>query len=300
MKVIVIGSKGFIGQALFEHFKQKKVQVCGADIISEPLQDYFFVNASSPDFDDIFQQQSFDYCINASGAANVNFSVANPAWDYELNTHNVFRLLHAIRKFNPACRFLQISSAAVYGNPASLPVNENAIIQPLSPYGFHKWQSELLCREFSTVYGVLTSIVRIFSAYGPGLRKQLFWDLYQKSLQTKEIELSGTGNESRDFIYIQDIVEALEKVMLYDALPAQVVNIASGVETTVKDAVEGFFHFMHSDVKVKFNGLSRAGDPLNWRADISKLKETGFKPMHSFLQGLKQYCEWLKSIEHPG
>ena len=183
MKIIVIGSEGFIGHSLFDHFKQKKAQVYGADIISKSLPDYFFVNVSLPDYDDIFQQETFDYCINASGAANVNFSVNNPAWDYELNTHNVFKMLDAIRKYNPCCRFIQISSAAVYGNPSSLPVRENFPIQPLSPYGFHKCQSELLCREFSIVYGVHTSIVRIFSAYGPGLRKQLFWDLYKKSLQ---------------------------------------------------------------------------------------------------------------------
>ncbi len=298
MKILILGSKGFIGEALFDYFKQKGKTVFGADIISITQPNYFFVNASSPDYDDIFQQQTFDYCINASGAANVNFSVANPAWDYELNTHNVFRLLDAIRKFNPLCKFVQISSAAVYGNPQSLPVKESAVIAPLSPYGFHKWQSELLCQEFSTIYGISTSIVRIFSAYGPGLKKQLFWDLYQKSLLTNDIELFGTGNESRDFIYIQDIVQAIEKIMVQDSPDSMVTNIASGVETTIAQAVKMFFDIMQSNVKVHFAGNTREGDPLNWKADIALLKETSFIPAYNFAEGLTQYCTWLQNKQY--
>ena len=96
------------------------------------------------------------------------------------------------------------------------------------------------------------------------------------------------------------IAEAIERVMLDDEIPAQVTNIASGFEITIKDAAESFISYMGLDVLVKFNGLSREGDPLNWKADISKLKETGFEPNCDFKKGLKQYCEWLKSTEHPG
>lgn len=298
MKILIIGSKGFIGQALFDHFKNKNFDIFGADIISIVSPDYYFVNASSPDYDDIFQKQSFEYCINSSGAANVNFSIANPAWDFELNTHNVFKLLDAIRKFNPTCKFLQISSAAVYGNPTSLPIKENTITEPLSPYGFHKLQSELLCKEFSTIYGINTSIVRIFSAYGPGLKKQLFWELYQKILLAKDLELFGTGEESRDFIYLSDIVIALEKIMFLDAPYCNVFNIGSGEETIIGNAVKLFLEIMGSNLKIHFIGKAREGDPINWRADISKLNEISFIPSHTFVEGLTKYCKWLQSKQY--
>jgi len=84
-------------------------------------------------------------------------------------------------KFNNKCKYLHISSAAVYGNPKQLPVKETDNCQPLSPYGWHKWMSELICQEYFRLYNIRSLIVRPFSVYGPGLRKQLFWDLYGKA-----------------------------------------------------------------------------------------------------------------------
>ncbi|MEP7108050.1 MAG: NAD-dependent epimerase/dehydratase family protein [Ferruginibacter sp.] len=297
MRILIIGNEGFIGSTLFKYYKKSSVLVWGADIISKTADNYFFINSASPDYDDVFQNTSFDICVNASGAANVNFSVSNPAWDFELNNVNVFRMLDAIRKFQPGCKFIHISSAAVYGNPNSLPVPEIYPAMPLSPYGFHKWQSEILCREFTTVYGIQSVIVRIFSAYGPGLKKQLFWDLYQKRLQSAPIEIFGTGAESRDFIFIDDIVQAIDIISRAPFL-YPVINVANGIEVTIGDAAAVFFKSMGGEISYSFNGQARKGDPINWKADISILKGLGYNQQVSFTQGIEKYCKWLKSEKH--
>ena len=94
-----------------------------------------------------------------------------------LNVSNVFKQLDAIRKFQPGCKYINLSSAAVYGNPESLPISEDHHLDPISPYGNHKKMAEEVCADFYTNYRIPTCSLRIFSAYGAGLQKQLFWDL---------------------------------------------------------------------------------------------------------------------------
>ncbi|RIW11801.1 SDR family oxidoreductase, partial [Algoriphagus lacus] len=141
MKYLIIGSKGFIGKNLFEYFQNSHdIIVWGADIIFdlENLSNYFFLDSLNPDYNLLFNFETFDVCINCSGAANVGDSLINPLRDFQLNTLNVFKILDAIRTFQPTCKFINLSSAAVYGNPVILPISESALTLPLSPYGFHK------------------------------------------------------------------------------------------------------------------------------------------------------------------
>lgn len=254
---------------------------------------YFLVDVSNFDFQSIFAKHQFDVCINCSGAADVNDSVSHPSRDFELNTRNVFLLLNAIRQFNPKCRFIQISSAAVYGNPSTLPVRENSLLNPLSPYGFHKLMSENICREFYEMYNIQSCVLRIFSAYGIGLKKQLFWDLYQKFSNKNQIELFGTGDESRDFIYIDDINRCIELIILKSDFKLDIYNIANGIEIKISEIAETFASLLKSQKKIIFNNQVRIGNPLNWCADISRLEALGYKPIVNLENGLQQYIAWL-------
>jgi nucleoside-diphosphate-sugar epimerase len=123
-----------------------------------------------------------------------------PLNDFEANCLDTFKILESIRNFSPSTKFLYISSAAVYGNPKRLPVRETDGIDPISPYGWHKYYGELMGHEYTSLYGLKTSSVRPFSVYGPGLRKQLFWDLFLKSRQTNKIDLFGTMSVHKEQI----------------------------------------------------------------------------------------------------
>lgn len=296
MKVLIIGSKGFIGKNLTAYFRGLEYDTWGADVIVEYgiSQKYLLIDSSNSDFSHIFQENKFELCINCSGAASVPESQSNPSRDYFLNTVNVFNLLEAIRRFNPECKFLNLSSAAVYGNPKSLPVKETATMAPLSPYGIHKMHSEQICKEFFDFFNINTCSVRIFSVYGPGLMKQLFWDIHKKIVLGHPLILYGTGNESRDFIYITDLVKAIDLVNKYSDFNGCVINIANGEEIFIKDVVAFYSKLCGNNVVITFSGEIRKGDPLNWKADIKKLKSLGYNPSIDMKTGLKKYYEWIE------
>ena len=297
-KILIIGSMGFIGSAAVRYYQNQGYAVTGCDVIeNDKVIDYFKVEKKNPTYQAVFEKVSPDFCLNASGAANVPFSFDHPLTDYELNVINVMRMLEAIRISNPKTTFINISSAAVYGTPSQLPVSEDVDVAPISPYGWHKRQSELLCNEYANLYGLKTCSMRVFSAYGPGLKKQLFWDLYQKTREGNSIELLGTGDESRDYIFAEDVVRASEIIAINAKLQGEVINVATGIETIISEAATTFIKAMDWDGEINFSGSKRKGDPENWCADISKIKEMGFNSEFSLDAGLKAYCRWLRDLQ---
>lgn len=295
MKILVIGSRGFIGSHCVEYFS-KANDVWGCDVIMDyNASNYIWMGSIDGEFLGLFCEHKFDICINCSGAANVPFSLSNPYNDFNLNTLNVFKVLEAIRIHNSECKFITMSSAAVYGNPKGLPITTDMDMQPVSPYGYHKVFSEKICEEYSRFWGIKTCCVRIFSAYGPRLKKQLFWDMYNKFRNNDVIELWGTGRESRDFIYISDLIKAIDIVIKKSAFNGERVNIANGQQITIAEVADTFVKALHSTKKVLFNGAERKGDPINWEADITELKEWGYTQSVSIEQGVNRYIAWVEN-----
>lgn len=294
MKILIIGSMGFIGSHCFNFFSQKN-EVWGCDVaIDYNKPNYFFIESTDSDFEDIFMKNKFDVCINCSGAASVPYSLEHPLFDFNLNTLNVCKILDGIRQYNPECKYISMSSAAVYGNPERIPIKESDKVAPVSPYGYHKAMAENICAEYSRFWGVKTCCLRIFSAYGPRLRKQLFWDMYHKFTSEKTIELWGTGNESRDFIYVSDIVQVIDLAISHSIFDGQVVNVANGEQITIADVAKVLVNELSCSTPVSFNKVVRKGDPLNWEADISIIKSWGYKRQVSLEEGIKNYVSWVK------
>ncbi|GAB3961658.1 NAD-dependent epimerase/dehydratase family protein [Spirosoma harenae] len=296
MNILIIGVKGFIGSYIYNYFLDKGVNICwGCDVIPDYTNNnYFRIDSSNADFHDVFEFLQFDVCINCSGASNVPDSLTHPQRDFTLNTYNVFRLLDTIRKYNSECKFINLSSAAVYGNPAILPIKETLPPCPISPYGLHKLMSESICKEFSQFYDLKTCSLRIFSAYGEGLRKQLLWDLYSKMQSSSVVQLFGDGTETRDFIYIHDIACAIELIIQNADFKGESINVANGVEIKIRDLVECFCKQANWTGEINFIGSKRKGDPNNWRADISILQSYKYSPSTSIDSGIKKYIQWAR------
>ncbi|WP_225976390.1 NAD-dependent epimerase/dehydratase family protein [Mucilaginibacter ginsenosidivorax] len=293
MKILVIGSKGFIGAHTCRFFSTEH-DVWGADVIDVSEKNYIFLNKQNTNFEQIFLTHAFDFCINASGNGSVPVSINQPVFDFELNVTNTIKLLDAIRVHNPDCKFINMSSAAVYGNPAQIPVKETLQANPLSPYGWHKLYSEHICKEYYYLYNLKTINLRLFSVYGEFLKKQLFWDTYQKALRSKNIELFGSGFETRDFIYISDLMNAINCIIKRGLFNGEAVNIASGIQTTIKEAAETFCRAIDPELVITFNNIVKPGDPLNWKADISIVRSFGFEPKVNIEEGLINTAKWLK------
>ncbi|HEY5811040.1 MAG TPA: NAD-dependent epimerase/dehydratase family protein [Terrimicrobiaceae bacterium] len=293
MKIAIIGSQGFVGAHCYSYFEQNN-EVWGADISNKLAQQNFFpVEREHTDFGIIFHEHEFDLCINASGNGLVSKSLESPLFDYELNVFNTIKILECIRTKQPSCRFINLSSAAVYGNPETLPVQESSPLNPISPYGWHKRYGEEICTEYWKLHGIRSLTLRIFSLYGENLRKQLFWDIYQKTCESKRIILFGTGDETRDFLYIRDLMQVFSRVILASSFEAEALNVAAGVEISIRTAAELFCQALDPTIEITFNGNTKKGDPSNWRADISKLQRMGFAPEYTFEQGIKHVAQWI-------
>jgi dTDP-glucose 4,6-dehydratase/UDP-glucose 4-epimerase len=294
MKLLILGSRGFIGRYLCEHFTLAKYDIVGCDIFTfnEATYPYYQLSVLSADLEDIFSANQFDICINASGAANVSHSVLFPLSDFEANVFFVAKVLDIIRKQQSGCRYLHFSSAAVYGNPAELPVNESAPLNPISPYGYHKWMSELLCKEFYSLFGLKIAIVRPFSVYGEGLRKQILWDLCNKCYNQKEIFLFGHGTETRDFIHISDLCRSIELLLKNSNFEYDIYNLANGNGIEIKEIADRIsVRFPESNIS--FNQQVKEGDPLYWTSDISKIKSLGYLNQISLENGINSYIDWF-------
>lgn len=297
MKILIIGSKGFIGSHCVDYFKSKNDDVWQTDVNESTDNNFYKIEGQNSDFSAPFIEHEFDVCINASGSAHVGFSFENPSKDFELNVVNVQKILIAIRDYNSNCKFINFSSAAVYGNPSLLPITEESVCKPLSPYGFHKLQSELLLTEYHNFFGLNTCSLRVFSAYGQRLKKQLFWDLYQKSLKSDVISLYGTGKETRDFIYIDDLMQIIDLVIQNATFQGTIYNVANNIEITIEKAAQIFIDEFCPNKKLVFNGEIKVGDPNNWVANIFKLERIGYKQKISIEVGLKQYAAWLEELK---
>jgi UDP-glucose 4-epimerase len=298
MKILIIGSKGFIGSHCFDYFEKSNHTTIGCDVVTDyQTINYIQIDATNSDYHYIFENNIFDVCINCSGAASVPLSFQFPQKDFNLNTINVFKILDAIKQYQPICKFINLSSAAVYGNPETLPIKENASLNPLSPYGNHKLQAEQICKEFYKFYNISTCSLRIFSAYGNGLKKQLFWDMYQKFINNDKLELFGTGNETRDFIHIDDIVQAINLVIKNSLFVGEEINIANGTELSISHVAQTFKKLLDSNKKIVFNNIVKPGDPINWRANISAIQNMGYHATITIEEGIKKYIQWIKELQ---
>ncbi len=297
MKILVVGSKGFIGSHVAAHLQRCGNEVWGCDVVTDyAAKQYIQIDATNADFNALFEQQQFEVCINCSGAASVPDSIEHPRRDFVLNTSNVFALLSAIHQHNSGSRFVNMSSAAVYGNPTCLPIKEDAPLNPVSPYGHHKMMAEYILREFAKLYGEKTCSLRIFSAFGSGLKKQIFWDMHQKMSNSEETVFWGTGDESRDFIHVRDIARVVELCIMHAAFNGEAINVANGEQTSIYHAASVFAKLAGYSGNIIFNGHVRKGDPRFWEADNSIIRSWGYEPSYSLEQGLKEYIEWARNV----
>lgn len=293
MRLLILGSTGFIGSTLCRKMREAGFDVISADICDAKDSSYIKFDAINPNFCSLIKATKPDVLINCTGAASVPESFKDPLHDYTLNTTRIAEMLEAIRLWSPNTKFVHFSSAAVYGNPVNSPVVETCRIKPLSPYGWHKFHAENICIESHEMFGLQTMSLRVFSAFGPGLKKQIFWDIYNKALNSKRLELFGTGDETRDFIFVDDIAKAVLSLIERGCFDGRAVNVANGMSSTIRYATSSLLASLNLERDIAFTGSGRLGDPLNWQADISYLSSLGYSPDFTLEQGLEKVAAWM-------
>ncbi|MDT0650424.1 NAD-dependent epimerase/dehydratase family protein [Autumnicola edwardsiae] len=304
--ILITGASGFLGTWLSREAVKAGFKIYGIDLRT-PLQPQLWENFATASLDTVDLEQLMEGCTldaicHLAGGASVSASVKDPFGDFSSLLPGTARLATYLKKSQAQARFFLFSSAAVYGNPESLPITEDTPIKPISPYGIHKAIAESLLCNYARIFDLNITIFRIFSVYGPELRKQLIWDVSQRALSAEEegvksITLFGTGAESRDFMYVKDVCQAVLTVISKPvSSKIQIYNLGSGVESSIAEVAELLVNNLGVDIKIQFDGIVPKGDPANWRADISKLLNLGFTPRYNLNEGLHQVATWAKAI----
>jgi UDP-glucose 4-epimerase len=236
-----------------------------------------------------------DVIFHAAGGSSVAQSVTHPVRDFDRTVGTTSVLLDTIRRAAPEVLLVLPSSAAVYGIAGNGPIKESAALNPVSPYGLHKCLAEHLVRGAHQLGGFRYAIIRYFSIYGPGLRKQLLWDLAQKlSSKPKDVVLFGTGEETRDFLHVEDA--ARFAVTVADTMAGRdplIVNGGSGDSVPVRDIAKTLGSLLSPQTEIRFNGTQRTGDPVHYQADTHLMRHLGFRPAWNLEKGVASYVDWL-------
>ena len=199
--------------------------------------------------------------FHLAGGSSVGLSIAQPFEDFSRTVSSTARLLEWLRGSAPECRLIVASSAAVYGAEYSGPISEEAEPVPMSPYGQHKLMMEQLCRSYAVTFGIRSTVARLFSVYGPHLRKQLLWDICSRLQRgTQTLDLGGTGAEIRDWTDVRDVARLLIKIgEIPQPETFRIINGGSGRGTSVAEIANMVVRNWGGDVAVRYSGVVRGG-----------------------------------------
>lgn len=305
LKILITGSRGFVGQSVGRYALVHGHEVLGLSRASQPAPGWsghhMRADAGTDDLAVALKDFKPDIVVHAAGSASVADSIKDPASDFRATAMTFMNVLDGVRRSGAEPIVLQVSSAAVYGNPAQLPVGEGAKSAPISPYGHHKLFCEMLAIEYAQCYGISSLVCRIFSLFGPLQRRLLVWELYRQFVGPESrVELQGTGGETRDFLHVDDLSDAL--LRLAKVAPrhtATALNVASGLETSTRGLAEEIGSVLDSKKDVICRGQPRPGDPERWWADTARLRSLlgEWRPA-SLREGLaKTVRDWKASTD---
>ena len=299
MKVVVSGAAGFLGRAIVERFLADGYHVVGLGRSAAPpaqLDHTAWQQMELPaaGLSAVLREVQPEVVIQAASSASVALSIEDPLYDLTQSVGVWSHMLEAIRHSGISCRTVLLSSAAVYGNPLRLPISEDDAPAPISPYGHHKYFCEMIANYYVRLYGLQICTARIFSAYGPGLKRQVVWDLCRKLQASPRVALSGTGEESRDFIHASDVARGLHAVASNAPMHGEIYNLAVGEEVTIGDLAAMVLDELGFKKPLRFDGISPPGTPRNWRADTARIAALGYAPDIPFREGLNSVVAWCR------
>lgn len=344
MKVLVTGSAGFIGSNLVLRLlnTESPIEIVGLDSINDyydvslkeyrlqqiekcakehPESKYTFVKGNLADktlIDNLFKQYRFEAVVNLAAQAGVRYSITNPEAYIESNLIGFYNILEACRNY-PVEHLVYASSSSVYGGNTKAPFSEeDKVDNPVSLYAATKKSNELLAHSYSKLYNIPSTGLRFFTVYGPAGRPDMaYFGFTNKLLKGEKIQIFNYGKCKRDFTYIDDIVEGVQRVMHKapakqigeDGLPMppyKVYNIGNSNPENLLDFVQilkeeliaaGVLPQDYDFEAHKELVPMQPGDVPVTFADTSALeRDFGFKPSTSLRQGLRTFARWYKEF----
>lgn len=310
--ILITGGAGFIGSTIANTLCENNQVIIVDDLSMGKLsnlkksKNITFIEGSVTDpelMESLISQNDFNYIYHFAAIASVADSVARPLETHQVNFESVLSLLETIKKHNKKPeRLIFSSSAAVYGDEETLPKAEESVIRPLTPYAIDKFAAEKYVLSYSQLYGIATSAVRFFNVYGPNQNPEspysgvisILIDRYEKLLKTDESSFTifGDGEQTRDFVYIEDVEQALNLICRKEEAIGQVYNVATGIETSLAGLIEMMDQTLETKLPL-IHEPARSGDIPSSYADISKLESLGFKKKYTVKEGIQKYLETI-------
>jgi len=309
-RVLVTGGAGFIGSHLVDRLLKEGFEVTVIDDLStgrleniahnQNRKDFHFVKGDIRDRDLVKKTvKDMDAVFHEAALVSITFSVQNPILANDINVSGTLNLLKASSDLDVK-RFIYASSAAVYGETSLPQKREDMSTNPTSPYGVSKLAAENYVRSFHTVYGLETVSLRYFNVYGP---RQSF-DIQcayggvitiflNRLLRNLSPIIYGDGEQTRDFVYIQDIVKANMLALNNKNVAGEFFNIGNGTIISVNQVAEVLKDAMNRRGLKNTYEETRIGDVRHSYADVSKAKKIlGYNPRFSFKKGIAELIDW--------
>ena len=304
-RILVNGGAGFIGSHLVHTLIRNDADVIVIDDFSNasehflPKKEVKLIKMRLPNsnFRKILEEENPSAIFHLASTSYVPPSVEYPIEDLRNNAEVTLNILEAIRSTASNIPLIYFSSAAVYGNPKKLPITEDDPADPISPYGVSKLAAERYVFVYTQIHHIKAASLRLFSVYGPYQKKQVIFDLIDKlHKDPNKLFVYGDGSEIRDFVYVEDVVNASLLVLEKGELKGEVYNVASGEPISIRNLAETIVKIIGLQPSIVFSGQVRPGDPLRWEADITKIKETGYKLFINIEEGLRKTISWYSQI----
>jgi len=312
-KILVTGCAGFIGSYLCDRLLKERYKVVGID----NFNDYYDPKIKEKNLDWALKSKSFklykaDICdfkslstifkkekpkkiVHLAARAGVRPSIANPKLYTQVNVLGTVNLLKLAVNFNVK-QFILGSSSSVYGNSKNLPFQENDRCENIiSPYGASKRAAEFFVESFYKTYGLKSTILRFFTVYGPRSRPDMAPALFTKAiLSGKSINQFGDGTSSRDYTYIDDIVNGITRTLEKD-FNFEIINLGNNHPIKLTEFIIILEKIIGKKARVKKLQMQTGDVETTWANVVKAKKLLGWMPKTKFSAGLARYIEWLKN-----
>jgi len=306
MKYLVTGGAGFIGSHLSERLLGKGKVIC-----LDNFDPYYDPEVKQKNIERLLNHPNFelikgsildkhllrrslegvDYVFHNAAQPGIRISVEHPEKAHEVNATGTLNLLEAALNASVK-KVINASSSSVYGKVSYLPFDEEHPNMPVSPYGVSKLAAEHYCRVFTEIYGLKTISLRYFTVFGPRMRPDLAIHIFtKKALNSEPIEIYGDGEKTRDFTYIDNIIEGN---MLAMERGSSAYNIGGGERVSINDLARKIVAITGSQSEIIYMSALKGDAEHTW-ADVSKArKEIGYEPRIGLDEGLKRYVQWYE------
>lgn len=304
MNILVSGGAGFIASHLVDSLVALGHQVSVVDNLASGKREYlnpqakfFEIDINDPKLSEIFAAGAFDYCFHLAAQIDVRKSVADPAFDNQVNAVGSLRVIENCLKYKVKRIICASTGGALYGEADILPTPENYPTSPLSPYGIHKLTMEKYLYYYYQVFHQPYTVLRLANVYGPRQYKggeagvvSIFVD---RAIAKKPSTIYGDGKQTRDYVYVGDVVQAFLKTLAVDYNGA--INIGTGVESDLRQVVQAIEKALGEKMIVK-EEAAKAGEQRRSCLDNAlAAKILDWKPQVALEPGIRETINWSRN-----